>query len=62
MRKLNVGCLAQDNSALEEKIQEALHNFNPENGEVEEQWKLFKESIYSAAANTLGFVKRKRKN
>lgn len=62
MRKLNVGHLEHDNSALEENNTKALCSFNPENGEMEEQWKIFKENVYTVAAHTLAFVKRKHKD
>lgn len=39
---------------------EPTHAFKSD--ELEEQWKIFKESIYTAAAQTLGFFKRKHRD
>lgn len=62
MRKLNIGRLVRDNKVLKENSTEALHGYDPKNGDAEEQWKIFREQVNYTAADILGFVQRKHRD
>ncbi|XP_078593825.1 uncharacterized protein LOC144871797 [Branchiostoma floridae x Branchiostoma japonicum] len=61
-QKLNIARLNTHKEALQQSLQNSLSNIEQEQGNVEEEWRTFREAVYSAAADTLGFVKRKHQD
>ena len=62
LRKLNIARLIPNKEALQRSLQESLSNIEQEHDGMEEEWRSFQEAVYSAAADTLGFVKRKHRD
>ena len=59
-RKLNIARLTPNMEALQRSLQESLSNIEREHGSLEEEWRSFREAVYSAAADTLGFGRKQR--
>ena len=62
LRKLNIAWLIPNQEALKRSLQESLSKIEWEHDGLEEGWRSFQEAVYSAAANTVGFVKRKHQD
>ncbi|KAL8612681.1 hypothetical protein ACOMHN_025332 [Nucella lapillus] len=54
MRGLNIGCLCTSRYIMQEK--ECLSSIHLTGEDTGEEWTAFKESLYTTAAGTLGFV------
>ncbi|XP_076447193.1 uncharacterized protein LOC143284443 [Babylonia areolata] len=60
-RKLNIHRLPITKDVLQQQIQVTLHEI-PASTDVEEVWSTFRDAVYTAAADTLGFVQRSHKD
>ncbi len=62
-RKLNISLLPAASVIFQQKLTEALgEDSATANTNAEEEWCTFENSIYTVAADTLGFVKRSRRD
>ncbi|XP_069992338.1 craniofacial development protein 2-like [Penaeus vannamei] len=62
LRKLNIAQLIPNKEALQQSLQESLSNAEQEHDSLEDKWRSFHEAVFSAAADTLGFVDRKHQD
>ncbi|KAL8570513.1 hypothetical protein ACOMHN_008870 [Nucella lapillus] len=59
LRRLNIARLCTSIDILQERIQECLSYSDLTGESTGEEWTAFNESLYSAAADTLGFAERR---
>ena len=62
LRKLNITRISPNMETLKQNLHEALSNIEQTHVSLEEEWSSFRKAVYSAAADTLGFVERKHQD
>jgi hypothetical protein len=62
LRKLKIARISPNMETLKQNLHEALSNIEQTHVSVEEEWSSFRKAVYSAAADTLGFVERKHQD
>ena len=62
LRKLNTACIPTNREEMQAKVEEALVDISITGEDLEEDWRNFREAVYSSAASTLGHVERKHRD